>query len=140
MIEISAGHAGPWPWVPERTRRELAAYVKIASKQQFRNLETRCEPWTVDDITTHLAVTFQRFADMLLQARAGDPAPPANKKMLNEAVKHIHFSPFHSGWREIEEKYLEPKLDLIFNGKKTAAEVAKELAPLIDAALQSHDN
>ena len=69
---------------------------------------------------------------------AGDPAPPANKKMLNEAVRYIHFSPFHPGWREIEEKYLEPKLDLIFNGKKTAAEVAKELAPLIDAALQSH--
>lgn len=69
---------------------------------------------------------------------AGDPAPPANKKMLNEAVRYINFSPFHPGWREIEEKYLEPKLDLIFNGKKTAAEVAKELAPLIDAALQSH--
>lgn len=71
---------------------------------------------------------------------AGDPAPPANKKMLNQAVKYINFSPFHPRWREIEEKYLEPKLDLIFNGKRTAAEVTKELAPLIDAALASHDS
>lgn len=71
------------------------------------------------------------------EAWAKDPAPPANKKMLNEAVNHIVFSPFDSRWREIEEKYLQPKLDLIFNGKKTAAEVVAEVAPEINAALRS---
>lgn len=71
---------------------------------------------------------------------AQDPAPPANKKMLNEAVNYIQFSPFHSRWREVEGKYLRPRLDLVFNGKKTAAEAAHELAPLINAILQSRES
>ncbi len=69
-------------------------------------------------------------------AFAEDPMPPANKKMLNEAVQYAVFSPFHSGWREIEEKYINPQLDLVFNGKKTAAEMIKELAPEINTQLQ----
>ncbi|MBI3312769.1 MAG: sugar ABC transporter substrate-binding protein [Candidatus Omnitrophica bacterium] len=68
---------------------------------------------------------------------AKDPAPPANKKMLNEAVKYIVFSPFDPRWREVEEKYLHPKLDLVFNGKKTASEVISEVAPEINKALSS---
>ncbi len=71
---------------------------------------------------------------------AKDPAPPANKKMVNEAVKYIVFSPFHPGWREIQEKYLIPRLDLVFNGKQTAAEAMKAIAPDINAKLQSKDN
>ncbi len=63
---------------------------------------------------------------------AKDPAPPANKKMLNQAVDNIVFSPFYAHWREIEEKYLRPKLDLVFNGKRTAAEVVREVAPIIN--------
>ena len=55
--------------------------------------------------------------------------------MLNDAVQYVVFSPFHPKWREIEEKYIRPKLDLIFNGKKTAAEAAKEMAPEINAQL-----
>ncbi len=70
---------------------------------------------------------------------ATSPLPPANKKMLNEAVKHIVFSPFHPRWREIQEKYLLPQLDLVFNGKKTAAEVLKDVAPQINEILQSQD-
>ncbi|MCB9799836.1 MAG: sugar ABC transporter substrate-binding protein [Candidatus Omnitrophica bacterium] len=67
---------------------------------------------------------------------AGDALPPANKKMLNEAVNHIVFSPFHSAWREIQDKYIMPKMDLVFNGKKTAAEVLKEIAPKINEELR----
>lgn len=63
--------------------------------------------------------------------------PPANKKMLNEAVKYVVFSPFHPLWREVEEKYLKPQLDLVFNGKKTAAEVAQQLTPQMNQILQS---
>lgn len=73
------------------------------------------------------------------EAWAKNDSPPQNKKMLNEAVKYIHFSPFHPRWREIEEKYLVPQLDLVFNGKKTAAEVAKEVAPQINALLQAKE-
>lgn len=70
-------------------------------------------------------------------AWAGNSEPPANKKMLNEAVKHIAFSPFDGRWREIEQKYLLPKLDLVFNGKKTAAEVLEEAAPKMNEILKS---
>lgn len=71
------------------------------------------------------------------EAWAKSPLPPANKKMLNEAVKYIQFSPFHPAWKEIEDKYLRPQLDLVFNGKKSAEEMARAVAPQINAALQS---
>jgi len=73
------------------------------------------------------------------EAWAKNEMPPANKKMLNKAVEHIVFSPFHARWREIEEKFIEPKLDLIFNGKKPAAEVLHPLAPQINKVLQAQD-
>lgn len=80
----------------------------------------------------------------ILVARGNDFAKnnttPANKRMLNEAVKHSIFSPFHPRWREIEDKYLVPRLDLVFNGKKSAAEVLKEIAPRINALLQNREN
>ncbi len=62
---------------------------------------------------------------------------PANKKMLNEAVKNTIYSPFNENWREIEEKLISPQLDLIFNGKKTAKEVFTELEPEINQSLKS---
>src|SRR3989338_1256160 len=70
---------------------------------------------------------------------AKDPQAPANKKMLNEAVQYIVFSPFHPRWREIEEKYISPQLDLVFNGKKTAAEIVKPLAEQVNALLRSEE-
>lgn len=66
---------------------------------------------------------------------ATHPAPPAGKGMLNEAVKHIVFDPFHPRWREIEEKYLLPAFELVFTGKKTAEEAARELETKINDAL-----
>ena len=54
---------------------------------------------------------------------------------------YVVFSPFHTRWREIEEKYLIPQLDLVFNGKKTSAEVLKKnLTPRINEILQSSGN
>ncbi len=70
---------------------------------------------------------------------ATDPQPPANKKMLNLAVQSIVFGPFHPRWREIEEKYLMPQLELVFNGKRTAAEVTAELVKPINSILQSKE-
>lgn len=73
-------------------------------------------------------------------AFASSLEPPANKKMLNEAVKYVVFSPFHPRWREIEEKYLKPQLDLVFNGKKSAAELAQQLTPTLNQVLQSKES
>lgn len=70
---------------------------------------------------------------------ANDPLPPANKTMLNDAVQYVVFSPFHTKWREIQEKYISPQLDLVFNGKKTAAEVLTSLAPKVNQVLQSKE-
>lgn len=70
---------------------------------------------------------------------AQSPLPPANKKMLNEAVAHIMFDPFHPKWREIEAKYINPKLDLVKSGKVTAADAAREIAPEINKLLHEKD-
>lgn len=73
-------------------------------------------------------------------AWAESKEPPSNKKMLNEAVRYVSFSPFHPLWREMEEKYLKPQLDLVFNGKKTAADAAKELTPQMNQLLRSKND
>ncbi len=65
---------------------------------------------------------------------------PANKKMLNEAVEHIVFSPFHPRWREIQDKFILPQLELVFGGKKKAQEVLPLIAPKINAILQGKDD
>ena len=67
----------------------------------------------------------------------GGNEPPQNKDMLNKAVESIVFSPFHPKWREIEERYLTPKLDLVFNGKMTAEEAMAIVAPKIDEILKA---
>ncbi len=69
---------------------------------------------------------------------AGDTvSKPANKKMLNEAVKHTIYTPFNPSWREIEDKLINPQLDLVFNGKKTAKEAMSEIEPQINQFLKS---
>ena len=67
---------------------------------------------------------------------AGSPLPPANKKMLNDAINYIVFDPFHTKWREIEAKYITPELDLVKSGKETAEAAVQKIAPKINEALQ----
>ncbi len=69
---------------------------------------------------------------------AESPLPPANKKMLNEAVNYIMFDPFYRGWREIQSKWIDPKLDLLKAGKITAKEMADELDAQITQQLQAN--
>ena len=52
---------------------------------------------------------------------------PLNKAMLNEAVQYVVFPPFHPNWREIEELYVKPKLDLLFNGQQSVDEIMPEI-------------
>lgn len=61
----------------------MAAYLVTAADPEIWDLPTRCAPWTVRDITRHLAATFARFADMLEQTRAGDLTPPFAKTELD---------------------------------------------------------
>ena len=66
---------------------------------------------------------------------AGNSDPPANKKMLNEAVQYVVYDPFAPNWMEIETKYLNEELDLVFNGRETVSEAVKKVAPKINEAL-----
>ena len=52
----------------------------------------------------------------------GGDLPPKNRSMLNEAMKYVIYEPFHPAWREAKEIYMNSELDLLFLGKKTAAE------------------
>ena len=51
--------------------------------------------------------------------------PPANKRVLDEAMKYVIYEPFSPRWREAKELYVNPELDLVFNGKKTAEDAVK---------------
>lgn len=69
----------PWPDAIGWSLRELRLYLAPAADPAVQVLPTRCPPWTVTDLTAHLAATFRRFADQLDKARAGNldaPFPP----------------------------------------------------------------
>lgn len=68
---------------------------------------------------------------------AGSPALPKNKAMLNDAIRYVVYEPFHSKWREINELYLAPELDLVFNGTETVKEAVKKIAPEANKLLKS---
>lgn len=72
-------------------------------------------------------------------AFAANEDPPANKKMLNEAVKRVVYDPFHPKWREIEAKVIQPELDLLLNGKRTVEQAAAKMVPEVNALLASKD-
>lgn len=61
--------------------------------------------------------------------------PPKNKKMLDEAMKYVVYEPFHPAWREAEEVYINPELDLVFNGKKTAQEAVSSFIDQVNGLL-----
>ncbi len=70
---------------------------------------------------------------------AESPLPPANKKMLNEAVNYIMFDPFHPRWREIEAKMITPELDLLKSGKETAEKAVRKIVPRINEILHEQN-
>ncbi len=71
---------------------------------------------------------------------AGDTSsPPANKGMLNEAVKYVVYDPFSIKWREARSKIIEPEFDLLFNGKETVEKAVTKITPRVNKLLQSKD-
>lgn len=63
-------------------RAELGAYLADARDPAIQHLATRCAPWTVRDLSAHVALTLTRFNRLLAQARAGDFTPPFGPKEL----------------------------------------------------------
>jgi ABC-type glycerol-3-phosphate transport system substrate-binding protein len=66
-------------------------------------------------------------------------AAPLNKGMLNEAVKYVVYDPFHIRWREAQDKYITPKLDLINSGKISVEEGFKKIVPRVNILLQEKE-
>lgn len=61
--------------------------------------------------------------------------PPENKRMLNNAMKYVIYEPFHPSWREAEELYINPELDLVFNGDKPVADAVKSFIGKVNGLL-----
>ena len=62
--------------------------------------------------------------------------PPKNKKMLNEAMRYVIYDPFHPAWREAKEIYINPELDLVFSGKKSAENAVNGFTGKVDDLLK----
>lgn len=94
-----AASAIPWPDAISWSLQELRLYLAAAADPAVQALPTRCLPWTVADLTAHLAATFRRFADQLDKARAGNldaPFPPDQLPAENlRAVRDFRGDPRH---------------------------------------------
>jgi hypothetical protein len=55
--------------------------------------------------------------------------------MLDEAMKYVIYDPFSATWREAKELYINPELDLVFNGKKTPEEAVKNFTGKVNELL-----
>ncbi len=92
--------------MPDLVRRELDNYLADAERDAYWDKPTRCDPWTVHDITRHLAATFARFNRMLAQGRAGDYSKPFERDELAEenlrAVAAFTGDPIAALRREVE--------------------------------------
>jgi uncharacterized protein (TIGR03083 family) len=91
---------GPWPLTTDLVRAELAAYLEDAADPALRGLQTRCTPWTVSDLTAHLALTFRRYLELLRRSRAGKLDPPFAPEDLSaqnlRAVSTFRGDPFQA--------------------------------------------
>jgi uncharacterized protein (TIGR03083 family) len=101
---------GGWPDVRALIRTELTAYVSDAADPSIQNRPTRCEPWTIADLTRHLAATVARFRSMVEQSRGGDLTPPFGRNGLSEenlrAVREFSGEPIAS-LRAEAERFLQ---------------------------------
>jgi uncharacterized protein (TIGR03083 family) len=71
MTDTRRDTDGPWPLPADLVRAELEAYLDDVADPALRGRPTRCAPWTVSDVTAHLAMTFRRYLDRLRRSRAG---------------------------------------------------------------------
>ena len=64
-----------------------------------------------------------------------DNKPPKNKTILDDAMKHVIYEPFHPAWREAKELYINPELDLVFSGKRSVEDAVKNFTAKADVLL-----
>ncbi|MDD5066567.1 MAG: sugar ABC transporter substrate-binding protein [bacterium] len=62
--------------------------------------------------------------------------PPANKGMLNEAVRHIIYNPFLINWSEIEQKIINQRIDLIIRNQLDIKKAMDEITIEMDQELK----
>ena len=109
-----AAAPGAWPDVRDLTRAELDSYLAAASDPAIQELPTRCPPWTIEDLTRHLAATAARFNAMLAQSRRGDLTPPFERDELSgenlRAVREFSGDPLAS-LREEAGRFLTESTD-----------------------------
>lgn len=97
MTTVAEPYRDPWPDARELVERELAAYLATAADPANIDLQTRCSPWTINDVTAHLAASFERFNRMLARGRSGDLSRPFERGDLSaenlRAVEHFEGDP-----------------------------------------------
>lgn len=67
------------------------------------------------------------------------PKLPKNKKMLNTAIQHVVYFPFHENWRRINDSIIGPEFDLMFNGKISPEEAVANVTPSANKLLRRED-
>jgi len=104
LTSIAEWAVGDWPVRADLLRVEADAYISDA-RAGDRSLPTRCPPWTIDDITKHLAATFHRYVELLRRSRTGDFRPPFKPEDLAEenlrAVREFSGDPISSACEEV---------------------------------------
>jgi len=105
LSEIAKWAAGDWPLRADLLRSEADAYISTVKDAAFWDLPTRCPPWTVSDVTRHLAATFHRYVELLRRSRTGDFRPPFTPEDLAEenlrAVREFSGDPISSACEEV---------------------------------------
>jgi uncharacterized protein (TIGR03083 family) len=105
VTKIAKWAAGDWPLRADLLRHEADAYISTVRDQSTWELPTRCPPWTVADITRHLAATFHRYVELLRRSRTGDFRKPFRPQDLAEenllAVREFTGDPIESACEEV---------------------------------------
>ena len=86
MTELAGWAASDWPLRADLLRSEADAYISAVRDESTWDLPTRCPPWTVSDITRHLAATFHRYVELLRRSRTGDFRAPFEPEDLAEEI------------------------------------------------------
>jgi uncharacterized protein (TIGR03083 family) len=76
LNRIASWAQGEWPLRTDLLRAEADAYIRDARAPEIKDLPTRCPPWSVNDLTKHLAATFHRYVELLRRSRTGDFRAP----------------------------------------------------------------
>jgi len=105
LSEIATRAVGDWPLRAGLLRSEADAYITTVRDPATWDLPTRCPPWTVLDVTKHLAATLHRYVELLRRSRTGDFRPPFKPEDLAEenlrAVREFTGDPISSACEEV---------------------------------------